>query len=189
MSDAVDIAYMERNRVALLAAALARYLGMRAGVYIDPEESDPQYSTVLQIDLPTGQVSFHLDLSDREWTIFSPAWGMIRDYDGHDLETKWRRIDDFVHRYGVRSRDDVVIAAFRETIDNFEAQIKILRTQNQSLAKRFQDQRARRQRSDFVVESILRLAANTPELAAVLTEAEKLADDAMRAMSAAETQT
>lgn len=81
--------YADRNRLAQLAAALAERLGYRVGITVDPDE--PEWP-VLLIDLPTGQVSWHLSPSDA-W----PVWDMYEgDWDGHTTEHKAGRIRAFV---------------------------------------------------------------------------------------------
>lgn len=182
-------AYAERSRVAILAAALAQHLGMRAGVYRDPDTSGDRFSLVLQIDLPTGQVRFRLDKADQEWTIFSPAWEMINDYDGHDEETLWRRIAEFKSSFCVRSQDDVVLASFRETAANLQAQVEMLRAQKSSLADRLQRERHGRQRLELAIDYLRELCSTTEMdcFLARLKDAKNLADEKMREMEEAET--
>jgi hypothetical protein len=182
--------YQERNRVAILAASLAQHLGMRTGVYVDPDEKDPRFRRVLQIDLPTGQVTFHLDEQDTEWVVFGPHWHMVRDYDGHDNETKWARVADFIARHAVHSSDELALASFRETAANLQAQIQILRAQKQSLAERYGSVRQECQRQRQVLAELRTISAeaNAVDLFDnALGIAEKLADEKMREMETAET--
>lgn len=67
--------YAIRNQQVWQAAGLAASLGYEVGVRLDPEE--PLWP-VLFIELPTGQISFHLPA-------FSQGW------DGHDTPTKYAR--------------------------------------------------------------------------------------------------
>ena len=72
--------YEIRNRAVLTALSLALALGYKGGIRTD--EDMPDYPVVL-IELPTGQVSWHLPQFDREW-------------DGHTTEEKYERIHAFV---------------------------------------------------------------------------------------------
>ena len=67
--------YPLRNTQVYQAAGLASSLGYPVGVRLDPDE--PLWP-VLFIELPTGQVSWHLPA-------FSQGW------DGHDTPTKYAR--------------------------------------------------------------------------------------------------
>ena len=65
-----------------LALAYATQLGFAAGVRIDPAE--PTWPTVY-IELPTGQVSWHMPEHPTAW-------------DGHDTTEKYRRVREYVGR-------------------------------------------------------------------------------------------
>jgi hypothetical protein len=75
----LDGNYDLRNKLVMIAAAHALNLGMQAGVRIDPKE--PIFPVVF-IQLPTGQVSWHVAQHAKEW-------------DGHDTEEKYRRCDEY----------------------------------------------------------------------------------------------
>lgn len=75
-----DTEYEPRYGLVLDAVALAHRLGFPAGVRIDPASPD---WPVAFIELPTGQVSWHL-----------PAHPTA--YDGHDTPEKYRRIDRWI---------------------------------------------------------------------------------------------
>lgn len=68
--------YAERNQWVYQAVSAALGLGYRAGIRVDPEQPD---WPVAYIDLPTGQVSWHLPAYPGQW-------------DGHDNPTKAERI-------------------------------------------------------------------------------------------------
>ncbi len=74
-----DINYDKRNRMVIRAVSLALYIGYDAGFRIDPKEQD---WPVAFIELPTGQVSWHLPPHKHEW-------------DGHTTEAKFQRIKDW----------------------------------------------------------------------------------------------
>ena len=82
-----DEAYLDRNLAVQVMAKMALQLGCRVGV----REREEEWS-ILYIDLPTGQVSWHIPASE--------LIGDFRDYegewDGHDLEMKRRRVIRFL---------------------------------------------------------------------------------------------
>lgn len=80
--------YDERARVVVALALASRALGHRIGFAVDPKEPD---WPVLFIDLPTGQVSWHLTQAQRV-----DLAGDIGDYggvwDGHSTAEKYERL-------------------------------------------------------------------------------------------------
>ena len=87
--------YTERNRLIALAAALAERDGMEAGVREHEGEAEPGWATVVCIDLPTGQVSWHLP--DAEADAFTSALPEYPgSWDGHTTEQKHARIEAFL---------------------------------------------------------------------------------------------
>lgn len=72
-----DQKYEVRYGLVLQAVAYAHSLGLKAGYRIDPAE--PEWP-VAYIELPTGQITFHLPQH-------SVAW------DGHSTEEKYRRVE------------------------------------------------------------------------------------------------
>ena len=85
-SSGLDDAYTDRNLAVLALAKLAMRAGFRVGV--KPDDEWP----ILYVDLPTGQVSWHIKASDMvgEWPPYDGEW------DGHDLEEKRRRVKEFL---------------------------------------------------------------------------------------------
>lgn len=77
--DRVQELYARRNQSILVALGSAAMLGWECGVGIDPQEPD---WPVVYIQLPTGQVSWHITSYDKP-------------YDGHSTEEKYQRIADF----------------------------------------------------------------------------------------------
>lgn len=75
-----DTNYAYRNKLILIALGLAAEIGYPCGIRIDPEE--PKWPVVF-IELPVGQVSWHLP--EHKET-----------YDGHTTEEKYRRISKFI---------------------------------------------------------------------------------------------
>jgi len=82
-----DEAYLDRNLAVQVMAKMALQLGCRVGVR-EREEEWP----ILYIDLPTGQVSWHIPKDELIPGLpdFPDSW------DGHDLKTKRKRLIDFV---------------------------------------------------------------------------------------------
>lgn len=72
--------YDARNRQVYLALASAVLAGYRAGIRLDP--SEPNWP-VVYIDLPTGQVSWHVPGYDKTW-------------DGHTTEVKYQRVREYL---------------------------------------------------------------------------------------------
>ncbi|MDD4273328.1 MAG: hypothetical protein PHG14_06320 [Desulfobacter postgatei] len=82
-------AYFDRNQAVMALARLAQKHGYNVGIQIDPEQPD---WPVLLIDLPTGQVSWHLPKAELcgEWPDYIKKW------DGHDSALKRQRIKRFI---------------------------------------------------------------------------------------------
>lgn len=78
--EANDEKYIPRYGLVLDAVAMAHHLGLPAGFRIDP--SEPEWPVAF-IDLPTGQVSWHLPQHPTAW-------------DGHSTPEKYRRIDQWI---------------------------------------------------------------------------------------------
>ncbi|AGB41081.1 hypothetical protein Halha_1132 [Halobacteroides halobius DSM 5150] len=72
--------YEARNKAVLRAMSLALEKGYEAGIRMD--YTKPEYP-VVYIELPTGQVSWHLPEHRKEW-------------DGHTTEEKYNRIEQYL---------------------------------------------------------------------------------------------
>lgn len=88
-----DAAYAERNQCVAALARLALRLGWRAGTASHPAEDtawEPDWRTLVFMDLPTGQVSWHLH--DREAPLLEglPRYG--GPWDGHSTDEKYARL-------------------------------------------------------------------------------------------------
>ncbi len=88
-SSTLNDAYFDRNQAVMAMARMALQLGYRVGLKQDPEEPD---WPVLMIDLPTGQVGYHLPKEEvvGNWPEYEDEW------DGHSLIEKRERIDAFL---------------------------------------------------------------------------------------------
>lgn len=80
----IEDRYAERNRHVWAAMGAAMSLGYPAGVQLDPQEAD---RLIVYIELPTGQVSWHVPMYEGEW-------------DGHDTPEKYRRVAAYVDAAG-----------------------------------------------------------------------------------------
>jgi len=87
-SDTLEEAYFDRNQAAMLAAVLAAEHHYHVG-WRDLDTDWP----VLLIELPTGQVSWHIPKHERLLDFLGEGF----EWDGHDLETKRQRIHDYIH--------------------------------------------------------------------------------------------
>ena len=88
-SDTLGEAYFDRNQAAMALAKLAQAQGMKVGLRVDHKEPD---WPVLMVDLPTGQVSWHLPKDE----VVGQFPEYIQEWDGHDLETKRQRMEAFI---------------------------------------------------------------------------------------------
>ncbi|MCK9398064.1 MAG: hypothetical protein M0Q44_21065 [Methylobacter sp.] len=88
-SNSKDDAYFDRNQAVMALAKLAMQQGYKAGIRIDPNEPD---WPVLMIDLPSGQVGWHLPKNELvgAWPEYDKAW------DGHNLNEKRQRLALFL---------------------------------------------------------------------------------------------
>lgn len=73
--EAADTNYSPRYQLVIQAMYLATRVGFPAGIGFDRKEPD---WPVVYIELPTGQVSWHIPMYGKEW-------------DGHSTETKYAR--------------------------------------------------------------------------------------------------
>jgi hypothetical protein len=92
--------YEARNRTVLIAAGVAAKEGMEVGISIDPTEPD---WPVLYIELPTGQVSWHLAKHQKK-------------YDGHSTAEKYNRITRWAD--SVHHKPDSAGGGFRTRLDD-----------------------------------------------------------------------
>jgi hypothetical protein len=88
-------AYAERNLCVALIADYAQWVGHGVWMKIDPNE-EAGWQHIIFIDLPTGQVSWHLQDSELENFPGIPEWPI--EWDGHTTEEKYKRIQKFIHR-------------------------------------------------------------------------------------------
>jgi hypothetical protein len=88
-STTLDDAYFDRNQAVMALARLAQELGYTVGLRTDPDEPD---WPVLMIDLPTGQVGWHMPKAEvnGQFPSYEKVW------DGHTLEEKRKRMKEFI---------------------------------------------------------------------------------------------
>lgn len=96
--DKLNDVYDERNKVIALAATLAARRAYRT--WLAPaSDAEPGWTYVVYIDLPSGQVSWHLP--DNILPLFAelPRYEAGQtppcEWDGHDTETKYRRVCEY----------------------------------------------------------------------------------------------
>lgn len=83
-----DALYQERAQVVIAFARSAMALGLKVGFALDPAEG-PEWP-VLFVDLPTGQVSWHLTAQQRATV---PDIGEYDgEWDGHSTDEKYARL-------------------------------------------------------------------------------------------------
>lgn len=94
MEKAKDAAYAERDKCLVLVALMAQRLGLKVGIgkHIDkPGETwDDDWRNILFIDLPVGQVSWHIHDSEAPMFYFVGAYD--GEWDGHTTEEKYQRV-------------------------------------------------------------------------------------------------
>ncbi len=96
----LNAVYRERDICIALLAVLSKIAGYR--VYIGKDRTAQSgWENVLYIEIPTGQISWHFP--EHEWYLFSmheklPEYDEYA-WDGHGVEVKYRRIQDFLVLY------------------------------------------------------------------------------------------
>jgi hypothetical protein len=93
-----DVAYRERNQCVAALAKLAQQLGYRVGVAEhDPADKswDSAWRTIVFIDFPTGQASWHVHDNERSLFADLPPYDGV--WDGHSTPEKYRRLKRLGH--------------------------------------------------------------------------------------------
>jgi hypothetical protein len=86
-----DAAYAERNRLVHALCSVAQLVGWPCGKRLhEGAEWDPAWRTVIMIDLPTGQVSWHIH--DSEFALFAHLPAYPGSWDGHGTSEKYDRL-------------------------------------------------------------------------------------------------
>lgn len=89
-----DDAYRVHGQVVALLARMAYHHGWPVGLARHPAEDtawDADWRTIVFIDLPTGQASWHLH--DSEVVLFGGLPEYPRPWDGHSTPEKYRRVN------------------------------------------------------------------------------------------------
>lgn len=94
MEEHLDLVYSERNKCVALLVRMALALGLTAGIgkHEGKGDWDPEWMNVVFIDLPAGQVSWHIHDSELPMFDFLPPYP--GRWDGHDTAEKYRRVLD-----------------------------------------------------------------------------------------------
>lgn len=85
-----DNAYAERDKCLVLAALMAQRLGLKVGIGIDQKAESSEWASILFIDLPAGQVSWHIHESEASMFYFVGAYDGA--WDGHTTDEKYQRV-------------------------------------------------------------------------------------------------
>lgn len=86
-----DTAYSERNKMLVVVCRMALALGCKAGIgKHEGENGENDWRNIVFIDLPSGQVSWHIDDSDVVNFAFLSSYE--GKWDGHTTEEKWNRV-------------------------------------------------------------------------------------------------
>jgi len=95
--DKLNSVYRERNHLVALISKL--YPASIEGHEDDPFNPwDPEWRNVIMIDLPTGQVSWHVHDSDMDMFKHLPKF-QGRKWDGYSTEEKYRRVDAMLPKH------------------------------------------------------------------------------------------
>jgi hypothetical protein len=89
-----DSAFAERNQCVALIARMAPWMGWNAGVARHPDSDaswERDWMTIVFVDLPTGQASWHFHDSEQRLVSGLPRY--LKPWDGHSTEEKYRRVD------------------------------------------------------------------------------------------------
>lgn len=90
----LNAVYTERNKCVSLLVKMALQLGLHAGIGLhedrEGEAWDEDWRYIAFIDLPSGQVSWHLHDSEMEWFEGIPTY--TGAYDGHSFTEKYERV-------------------------------------------------------------------------------------------------
>lgn len=100
-----DAAYTERNKLAVLLAHTAFLRGWKAGRSWDLF-GEPGWQNVVIIDLPTGQVSWHVGQADVESTRLRTLPKYDGKYDGHSTDEKWARVSEYIRELTAGFEDE-----------------------------------------------------------------------------------
>lgn len=92
LKETLEAVYAERNQCVVALAKMALRVGLTAGVaQQDPnEEWDPDWRNIIFIDLPTGQVSWHMH--DSESHLFTALPRYMGKWDRHSTQVKYERL-------------------------------------------------------------------------------------------------
>ena len=89
----VNDAYAERDKCVYAVAALAEKLGYPVGMAKHPDNDvdwDDDWMNIVSIELPTGQVTWHIH--DDEMPYFERFPKIGNQWDGHSTEEKYQRV-------------------------------------------------------------------------------------------------
>lgn len=103
VTDTSDV-YTERNKCIALSAWLAKQLGFDTWIGIDKEQ-EKEWQNVVYIQLPTGQVSWHISETEMGLLNFLSK-DESKSWDGHDSIEKYKRIESLIQGKGEETPSD-----------------------------------------------------------------------------------
>jgi NTP pyrophosphatase (non-canonical NTP hydrolase) len=102
-----DAVYKERDMCVALIARMALGLGYRVWLGQHPNADwEDDWRTIVFIDLPTGQVSWHIHDSEREWFLRDLHYNSDLIWDSHDTAEKYHRVLEYRPPTSVEQKTD-----------------------------------------------------------------------------------
>lgn len=91
MTTDTNAVYEERDRLVAALSHLAWRHGVQVGIgRHEGVDWEDDWRTVIYLELPTGQVSWHIHDSERPWFLGLPQYD--GQWDGHTTEEKYERL-------------------------------------------------------------------------------------------------
>lgn len=97
LEDHTDQVYLERAKLLAMVTRFAAWFQVPCGFgehSLEDASWDPAWRTIVYVDLPSGQISFHIHERDR--ALFKHLKPYAGAWDGHSTDTKWCRVVDFI---------------------------------------------------------------------------------------------
>lgn len=114
--------YAERDKCVALIYHMARLLGYPYGLR-HSLDMEPGWQNCAMIDLPTGQVSWHIQDSEEEWFAEgNQIKAYTREWDGHDTEEKYRRVLAFAEQTAGQHALHVAVSMYQEPAPEWHEQ-------------------------------------------------------------------
>jgi hypothetical protein len=87
----LNAVYQERDKCVSLIARMALALGLKTGIgqHVGDEWED-DWRNIVFVEIPAGQISWHIHDSELPWFAFLPRYDA--PWDGHTTEEKYCRV-------------------------------------------------------------------------------------------------